>query len=311
MTFHSLPTDYHVRGYTTKAYPTWEQICAMADMQPSLRAAWNYLVWLRTSHVDALEDYCVQRGLVEPKPSRPEYRGMTSEQSSAAKVAYHNKCKDRLYKIHVVAKDLPDAPKPIYLTAKPGVKSVVSHCVEQGYILASAKGKSHDYQALNFVLRERGLPELPAFIMQRLIKFFNQKSDRPKRHRKHYEVMPIQVGSGPSLEILAERGLHNAKVKMPGVDGPVLCHIHPSAIATLKQPGNHVLEGDDSGGQVRQFQFIPLMVKSLIVTMALKTAVRSESILDWPSYTQTRQVGLCVTLGIRNSRMHVPRFSLY
>lgn len=226
-----LEDQYHYRGFLTKAYPSSETIDKMMAMQPSLRAAWNWMCWTVTWHIDACEDWCAQRGLSIPKVPKPVYDGLTPDQSAIAKLEFKRACSERRVKMFELTKNNPDAPKPIRMFGKNSVMT--------------ANGFTQEYQLLNQVIRDQGLPELEADYLRALVKNWMKKvpGQKRKKLRKSHENLPIQTKSGRSHKLsIVRNGPHNAVVGLPRI-GKIPCRVDKGMLKVLMQPGNAVIEG--------------------------------------------------------------------
>ncbi len=225
---------YVDRGMVMPAYPTEEQVQKMEAMQPSLRAAWNWLVSRIEEPLRAAEAKANKQGILPPSIVRPNYKEMDNDQAKSAKQEYKQRCMDRRIKISALG---------IPVDWRPHLQGKNSE--------AARLGLKQDYQVINNYLVFRNLPELPATLIQSLIKNFQAKGSTTKRKkfRKSFDVMPIQVRTGPTIR---RRSPHttdnwyqrrsNAEVNLPAI-GWIAVYLHSSLMNLLLTPGNTVREG--------------------------------------------------------------------
>lgn len=229
------------RGFRTKAYPAASQVDNIWDMQPSMRYVWNWLVDLWEGHLRRQEQWATKEGHVGAVPTRPDYKGMSPEEATAAKAAHKVTCRERRNKITEACKAAgSSSPQHLPFSAASGKPSVVSRCASFGYTPA----KTHPYQVLNFVLRERGLPELPKDYLDSLYKSYKASLSAKKvpKKRKDCDVMPIKVRSGKCVR-LQQVGPHNASVKLPGVEGRIPIRVDKGTLCKILSPGVDWVEG--------------------------------------------------------------------
>lgn len=228
------------RGFLTKAYPTIEQDQAMYAMQDSLRCAWNWICDLWDGHCRREEQWAIAQGLVAPIPPKPEYSGLSSEEAHAAKLERKRFLRDRRKEIIKGCKADSSSPQYVPLMAAPGKPSVAARCSSLGLTPA----KTQDYQILNLVLRDRGLPELSAYYLQSLVKSHKaslSSKQHPKK-RKQCDIMPIKVRSGGDVR-MHPSGPHNASIKLPGVPGRIAVRIDKRTVSKMMTPGSRWIEG--------------------------------------------------------------------
>ncbi len=225
---------YVDRGMVMPAYPTEEQVQKMEAMQPSLRAAWNWLVSRIEEPLKAAEAKAARDGILPPAIPRPDYKGMEPEQAKAAKQEYIQHCADRRKQIFDLS--IPIEWRP-YLQGKGSE--------------AERLGLKQDYQVISNYLSFRSLPDLPVKVIENLINNFKVKGPKTKRKkfRRSFEIMPIQVKSGPKLRVRRPKQIDswhqrrcNAEVYLPTA-GWIAVYLHPSLINYLLTPGNTVREG--------------------------------------------------------------------
>jgi len=225
---------YRDYGLVAAAYPTVGQQIAMSDMQPSLRAAWNWLCHRIEEPLAAKEAKAIREGLMPPAIQRPDYSGLEPEVAKSLKEEYRQQCIERRKKIFEL---------PIPVEWRPHLTGKDSE--------AERLGLKHDYQVINNYLSFKGLPELPAAILQSLVKNFITKGSKTKRKkfRRACDNMPIQVRSGEALRLRQDKTTDrwaqrrcNAEVNLPGV-GWIAVFIPRAQMNYLMTPGNTVREG--------------------------------------------------------------------
>lgn len=202
MKIESPPAGYEERGMVIRIYPTPEQVDTLQTMQSELRRAWN---WMCSRNEDALAGATARahrEGRIGPKPVRPDYNGLTSDESKAAKKEYAKACGDRLKQV----------PKEYVLWLDPGKEAV-------------ARGMRHDYQLLMALRDGEGLCSARHY--QALLRNWQPKKGQGrKKHRKRNQDMPLQVRSldfTPKLgDFGSRRGVaawYNCQLKFPGLKG--------------------------------------------------------------------------------------------
>lgn len=229
------------RGFLTKAKLSPDQSRELLAMQPSLRCAWNWICDLWDGHCRRCEDWALARGIVLPVPPKIDYARMSSDEAKAAKHNRRQQLSERRKTYMDAARNADDAPVFLPLT---GNTSVATRCMEQGIL----SGKVHDYQILNEVLKDRGLPQLPAAYLQSLVKShrtacgFAGKGNglRGPKKRKSHEDMPIKFRTGGGFRWESGR---DASICFPGVKGRIKVRIDPGTLSQLYCTGSRVLEG--------------------------------------------------------------------
>jgi hypothetical protein len=223
---------YSDRGMVLAAYPTEDQVQAMEAMQPSLRAAWNWLVSRVESVLEATEAKALRDGLIPSPVPRPEYKGMESDQAKLAKQEYIRSCQERRKKIF-------DLKIPVEW--RPQLAGKDSE--------AERLGMKQDYQVINWHLRCVGLPELPSKIVASLVKNYSQKSGKRKNFRRAWEIMPIQVRSGEKIRLREpgegdswSQARCNFETFVQGV-GWIAVFVPRTQVNYLFTPGNTVRQG--------------------------------------------------------------------
>jgi hypothetical protein len=224
---------YADRGMVFPAYPTEDQVAKIEAMQPSLRAAWNWLVSRIEDPLKAHEAKLVRDGLLPPAIPRPEYSGLQPEEAKTRKQEYTEACRKRRQEIF---------NSPVKVEWRPFLSGKGSE--------AERLGLSESYQVINNYLSDKGLPCLPAALLRRLeLNFkFKPTGDKRKRRKQPDCVMPIQTSSGDKIRLikrLAGNWLSrrcNAEVHLPSV-GWIAVYLDPGLVNILLTPGNTVREG--------------------------------------------------------------------
>ncbi len=216
------------------AYPTEEQVQKMEAMQPSLRAAWNWLVSRIEEPLRAKEARAMREGLLPPAIPRPDYKGMEPEQAKTAKQEYIQQCIDRRKQIFGLN---------ITVQWRPRLSGKDSE--------AERLGLTQEYQVLNNFLSAVNLFQLPADILKALASNFTTKHSKSKRKkfRKRWETMPIQVKAGRKIRLRVSNKTDswhqnrcNAEVFLVGA-GWIAVYLDPGLVNQLLTPGNTVREG--------------------------------------------------------------------
>lgn len=216
------------------AYPTEAQVQALEAMQPSLRAAWNWMVFRIEEPLKAKEARAMREGLLPPAIPRPDYQGMEPDAAKAAKQEYIDQCVERRKKIF-------DLKIPIEW--RPHLQGKGSEAERLGF--------TQDYQVINNYLDFKGLSKLPAGITKALIKNFHAKGSKTKRKkfRKPHDVMPIQSREGFVIKLRTPNKSDtwlqrrcNAQVYLASI-GWIAVHLDSGLLNQLLTPGNTVREG--------------------------------------------------------------------
>lgn len=228
------PEGYVDRGMLFRAYPTEEQVAKIEAMQPSLRAAWNWLVSRIEEPLKAHDAKLCREGLLPPAIPKPAYSGLAPEESKARRIEYHEACAKRRQEIF---------KSPVKPEWRPFLSGKGSE--------AERLGLKQGYQVLNNYLKFKGLPQLPAKMLEILEDNFKTKSSfqKRKKYRRECDMMPIQVNSGEKLRLYdhsKSKDFHqrrcNAQVHLPAV-GWIPVYLDPGLINILMTPGNTVREG--------------------------------------------------------------------
>jgi transposase len=187
-----------IRGMMIRLYPDKETEEKLIALQRDTKYAWNFLVKMvgydpNNDVSRAREAHALREGLVEAKPTAPEYKGMTPEQSKEAKKAYIQSLIDWSKKVIEATKDIPGCQPYKF-------KELLEHfkC-------------DHDYQMLGHIIdslyeEEDAPPRLirpGAFVLQALTKNFFTKAQgmKCKKFRKFVSDMPLQVRSGDCFKL--------------------------------------------------------------------------------------------------------------
>lgn len=228
----SARPGYHDRGLIMSAYPTSDQTVVANTLQPSIRSAWNWMVYRVESVLQAKDARAVRERLIDPPIPKPNYKGLEPAQAKAHKIKYKQECADRRIKIFKLG---------IPVEWRPPLSGKASE--------AERLGLKYDYQVLNWHLRCVGLPELPAAIGQDLVVNFYKKSVKRKKFRKVSDVMPLQVRSGQQLRLKNSSDNDdwyqrrcNVEAWLPKV-GWIACYADPGILNQLLTPGNTAREG--------------------------------------------------------------------
>jgi putative transposase len=200
-----LRDGHELRGFMIRLYPTKEDEAALAELQHESRIAWNWMVGQKETARDAAMAFAVRSGLIESRPVRPDFNGMTPEQSSAEAAEFREASFDWIKRFLTSTKSTPEC---------------------QAYKLKEWQehlGVKYDYQLLTKVIGW-SKPEVKsgAHLLQALVKAFFTKSDRRKKRRRSIDPMPIRVMSGACFALGSfgdRRGapFYNCQVKINGL----------------------------------------------------------------------------------------------
>lgn len=220
---------YEIVGMQFAAYPTETQLTRMSQLQPSLRAAWNWLCARQQTVLDARLARAQRLGVVSPAQPKPDYSGLSSEEASHLKTEFRKASSDRIRTAYEATSRLPEC------AWRPHLSGADSE--------ATRLGLKHDYQVVNWHLTALGLPTLPAHLLQKLIKNWSTKAtgSRRKRPRKACETMPIATGSGVCFRLRHE-GPHNGEIYIPTV-GWIAVRVDRGLLGRLYCPGSGILDG--------------------------------------------------------------------
>lgn len=212
----TLRSGHEVRGFPFRIYPTREDVAKLRSIQDDRRTVWNWLIKLAEDTLDANRAYAVRSadkgglGLdVGERPIKPDYAGMTPEESKAAKKAFTTACGEWGRKVYEATKGRPECAFR-RLTGKPGTGSLVE-----------TYGCKYDYQLFQKVIcwkyerksEEAGEEVAPivkpaAQTLQSLAKTYQQaltktasKTKRRPKFRKAHEPMPLQTQSKVCFEM--------------------------------------------------------------------------------------------------------------
>jgi hypothetical protein len=225
---------YRDYGLVGAAYPLDSQEILLGDMQPSIIAAWNWMCHRVEEVLEAREARAVREGLMPPAIPRPDYSGLEPEAAKVLKEAYRQQCAERREKIF-------DLPIPVEW--RPPLDGNGSEAERLGF--------KQDYQVVNNYLDFKGLPRLPALIIDALVTNFRATSSksRRKKFRRACDTMPIQVKSGRKIRLRKAKSTDtwnqrrcNAEVNLPGI-GWIAVYLDPGLLNQIWTPGNTVREG--------------------------------------------------------------------
>jgi transposase len=186
-----LKPGHELRGLVIRLYPSPEDEEKLEIVSRDTKRAWNWLVKQVEDVLAAREAFALRQGLVPPKPVRPDYNGMTPEQSKAAKDDFHESCRTWQAAVYEATKDDPSC-------AFRSFKDLLAHY-----------GFKHDYQLLSRVIdwayedgAERSIKP-GAHMLQALTKnyFSKGKGQKRKKIRGRLDSMPLQVRSGDCFEL--------------------------------------------------------------------------------------------------------------
>jgi len=202
-----------IRGMMIRLYPTKEQEELLLELMDDQRRAWNWLVNQTEVTLRAREAYALKRGLVPARPERPNYDGLTPEESKATRETHWKNCAAWGKAVHDATNKLPECRFYSF-------KELLEHY-----------GCKHDYQLLSKVIgwayegdrTQRIRPG--AHTLQALTKNYFTRAEgmRRKKFRRKDDDMPLQVRSGDCFVIGdfgSRRGsttFYNCQVKFNGL----------------------------------------------------------------------------------------------
>jgi transposase len=181
-----------IRGMRIRLYPDLETEEALHILEDDTRRAWNWLVKQTEEVLDARKAHAVRKGVVPPRPERPDYNGLDPEQSKAAKESYYDACRTWNKAIYEATNKIPGCEFR-------KLKDLIEHF-----------GLKHDYQLMSRVIawayegREEERKVKPgAHLLQSLVKNYHTKgaNQRRKKFRRRDDPMPLQVRSGVCFEL--------------------------------------------------------------------------------------------------------------
>jgi len=185
------PKEGHsFRGFMIRIYPTPDQIVSLKQLQDDTRYVWNQLVAMTESTWEARKAYA--RREIGPCPERPDYDGMTPDESKEARKNHKAACREWSNRVHDLTKGVPT------LAYRP-FSEVLNHF-----------GYKHDYQLFKMMVGWRRdqceadelvAIEPGAHVLQALGKDFFAKSARRKKFRRRSDSMPIRVRSGKCFQL--------------------------------------------------------------------------------------------------------------
>lgn len=202
------PLDGHeYRGFQIKLYPTDADIEVLTALRESLRCAWNWMVKNTNEEPrSAAIAWLIRAGIAQAKPQRPNYDGMTPEDSEIAAIEYRDLVRSWWADVGSKLKQHKNEC-PHWRT----LKEWMDHF-----------GCKQDYQLIGKVISWAGLLMPGAHMRQALVKQFFAKSARPKRARRRFEHVPLRVRSGTCFEVgdfgeRRGRAFYNCQISINGL----------------------------------------------------------------------------------------------
>ena len=204
---YQLAEGNELRGFQVRIYPTANQLSWLDEQAKNLKVVWNWLVSSGKMHEEAVQSYAVRESLVRSRPRQPSYEGLEPDVSHATKQRHRADVTSWYREVREATKKDPVcAPRKLR-----------DWLVQFNF--------KQDYQLLTKVLTWK-CPEATirpnAHMFQALVKNFFTKSARPKRFKKAFDSMPVQVRSGTcfSLGEFGSRGgnptFYNCQIKIGG-----------------------------------------------------------------------------------------------
>lgn len=220
----SIADGNELRGFRVRLYPTAEQVETIRELQFERRIVWNWLVAQVEDALAASRSYAIKQGLVDPLPPRPDYNGLSPDESKAARQEHAAAC-SRL------ARDVYAATKPIDGCGPRKFADVLAHF-----------GAKHDYQLFTRVIswrKERVLSR--SAVLQSIGKDYWGKSKHRKTFKRESDSVPVRSRSGTCFQVgdFGSRG---------GRDGWYNCQVSINGLKIRgrlpgKGPQGRVLEG--------------------------------------------------------------------
>lgn len=206
-----VPEGYEIRGFRFRVYPTAEQVAKIVEIQETQRLVWNWLVSRQDEVTRARGDYAIRSGKVGPRPTRPDYDGVSTDMTrddrndtlKALRKAYGEAIREWSA---LVYKETKDDPVCAY-------RSIKDFCAQFGV--------KQDYQLFNKVASWMERPALHASIFQALGKSWHSKG--VKRKRRSASEMPVRTRTGECFGIgnFGSRGknetFYNCQIKIAGL----------------------------------------------------------------------------------------------
>lgn len=194
---YELQPGNELRGLKIRLYPNKETEELLAILAKDSRTAWNWLV--NTTGFDPKNDvirarnaFAIRKGLVGPRPTTPNYDGLTPETSKATKETYIEACRAWNQAVLDATKKLPECqPRKL--------KDLITHF-----------RVDHDYQLLQKVIgwkyddtEEPRKIVADSHFLQALAKNYRTKAAgmKCKKFRRGIDPMPIQVRSGDCFKV--------------------------------------------------------------------------------------------------------------
>lgn len=185
---------HEIRGFVVRLYPTTEQVERMRELQHQQRIAWNWLVAQVEDSLAATRAYAVRNGLVAPSPQRPDYDGLSPDESKAARKQHASAC--------------GEWARSVYSKTK-GIDGCAPRKMSEWLIHFGLK---HDYQLLRKVIGWKCESVLcGSAILQGLSKSYFQKSARRKTFKRRQDHVPLRVRTGDCFRL----GSFGARGKNP------------------------------------------------------------------------------------------------
>lgn len=85
---------HELRGFVVRLYPDERTIATLRILQAERRTVWNWLVSQVEDSLAATRSYAIRSGLVTARPGRPNYDGMSPDESSEARKQHMRACAD-------------------------------------------------------------------------------------------------------------------------------------------------------------------------------------------------------------------------
>lgn len=139
----SVPDGQEIRGFRLRVYPTADQARRLAELQETQRKIWNWLVARQDEVTRIRGDYAIRMGVVGPRPTRPDYNGMSPDESKAACSNYAARLREWSDSVHKATKDDPVC----------AYRSIADYIKQFGV--------KHDYQFFNIVATWMECQKLP------------------------------------------------------------------------------------------------------------------------------------------------------
>ena len=184
---------HEVRGLMVRLYPDAETEEKLSILAGDCRVAWNFLVKQVEDALAANEAYAVRNKLVDPRPERPNYDGLSPEDSRRAREDFRVAMSAWKQSVFEATRNIPEC-------ALRKFKDILAHfgCKHDYQLLARVIGWSYPPDAVRVV-------KPGAHMLQAIAKNYFQKKPDPskgkrrigrKRFRRSIDPMPVQVRSG-------------------------------------------------------------------------------------------------------------------